>query len=107
MRKNHSYKLRVFEQPHKLPTTFEQAEENKTPKELDLDPSQSTVKGRNVDDCLKNTREFIEKKLKRVVRTVSIGPEGIFAVVYREDVQKDPKSMSEKRRLGIMERRAK
>lgn len=93
----HTYKLRVFEQPHKAPKTLQEAEENKAPKEIKLEPKEARIEGRNVDVCLKLAREFVEKKLKRVVRSVSIGPDGIYAVVYTETVKKGPKTMTEKR----------
>ena len=100
MKKKQSYKLRVFEQPFKAPKTLEEAEANRTPKEIKLEPAESTINGRNVDDCLKLAHEFVEKKMKRVVRTVNIGPDGIFAVVYKEEVKKGSKTMSEKRLKG-------
>ena len=93
----HNYKLRVFEQPHKSPTTIEEAEANRVPPELKLDPSESIIKGSNVDTCLRLARELVEKKLKRTVRTVNIGPDGIFVVVYKETEKKGAQTMSEKR----------
>lgn len=82
----YNLRLRIFEQPFANPKSFEEAEKNRTPIELTIQPSDRVVRGRSVDVCLRLAREHVEKSLKRRVRSVSIGPEGISVVVYGKGI---------------------
>jgi hypothetical protein len=78
-----SYKLRVYEQRNKNPQNLEEFEENRVPISIKLERADRMIKGVNVDECLQQAKLFVEKKLRRKVRTVSIGPAGIFVIVYK------------------------
>lgn len=85
MKSRYNLDLRVFEQPVRNPKTLEEAEKNRTPRELTLEPKYRVICGRNFDMCRKLARDFAEKVLKRIVRSVSIGSDGISVVVYSDD----------------------
>lgn len=82
----YNLRLRIFEQPIANPKTLEEAKKNRTPIELTIPPKDRVIRGRNVDVCRRLAREYAEKTLKRRVRSVSIGPEGLSVVVYGEGV---------------------
>lgn len=97
----HNYQLRVFEQPFRSPITLEQANANKKLIELKLSQENSVISGRSVDDCLKKARDLIEVKLKRIVRSVSVGEFGINAVVYAQEHKKSDRVYSDKKLNGV------
>jgi hypothetical protein len=92
----HNLELRIFEQPHRNPTTIEEAEENRELKEIVLKPADRVIRGRNVDTCLRTARKYAEETLGRIVRTCNIGPDGISIIVYSESEKVSPGSWSEK-----------
>lgn len=88
--------LRVFEQPVRNPSTLEDVKRNQeasTP----LENGQRTVKGRNPDEVLKKARALLEDD-GRMIRSLSLGPNGVTAVVYAPEEKKDPRTMSENRK---------
>jgi len=103
MPKMKTWKLKVLEQPVRSPKTPDEVEKNKNLKPLKM--SQDMVTARNIDAARKRVREILEKDMERVVRSVSVGPEGIFAVVYGPDEKKSSHRISRNRLYGRKKRR--
>ncbi len=93
--------LKVYEQPSDLrareAANLEELKANRKPHLLPGDPV--IIRGRNVDDVLKNARAHLEGE-GRMIRSLSIGPDGISAVVYKLTVKKDPRTMKESDKAG-------
>jgi hypothetical protein len=100
-RYKHNYSLKVFEQPFRSPITYKEIEANKKLKEIAIGKELSVISGNSVDHCKRKARDLIEKKLNRVVRSISVGPEGINAVVYAKDYKKSSKVYSDKKLNGV------
>lgn len=97
----YNYELKVFEQPFRSPITYKEIEANKKLKVIEVARPLSVISGNSIDQCLRKARDLIEKKLNRVVRSISVGTNAINAVVYAKDYKKSTKVYSDKKLNGV------
>ncbi len=58
------------------------------------------IQSNSVDRARAMAREFVEVKMKRIVRSIAMGPDGIYAVVYTAEHQKGTHTMSENKKAA-------
>jgi len=93
MRNRYNFDLKVYELPHKNPSSLKESEENKNLIPLDSEFPNFVVRAGQLDKALKLAKEHIISKGKEI-RSCSVSNKGtIVAVVYSKKDTNFPKPL--------------